>query len=69
MPGLGGVEILRRIKERHDQTPVIVITGRPDQYKDTVLKMGAFAFFAKPFSLSAIEASVTKAIAKAKSQD
>jgi DNA-binding NtrC family response regulator len=62
MPGLGGVEILRHIKQRHGKTPVIVISGRPDQHKDTVMEMGAFAFFSKPFSLSAIEASVTNAI-------
>jgi two-component system response regulator PilR (NtrC family) len=66
MPGLGGVEILRHIKKRHGTTPVIVISGRPDQYRDVVLKMGAFAFFPKPFSMAAIEDSVTKAVAKAK---
>ncbi len=44
MPGLGGVEILKRIKLRH-ATPVIVISGRADQYRDIVLKMGAFACF------------------------
>jgi len=64
MPGLGGVEILQRIKAQHDGTPVIVISGRPDQYKDAVLEMGAFAFLAKPFPLSAIEESVAKAIAE-----
>jgi DNA-binding NtrC family response regulator len=62
MPGLGGVEILRHIKERHGKTPVIVISGRPDEHMDTVMKMGAFEFFAKPFSLAAIEASVTRAV-------
>jgi DNA-binding NtrC family response regulator len=68
MPGLGGVEILQRIKARHDTTPVIVISGRPDEYRDTVLEMGAFAFFAKPFALSAIEASVADAIAQSQQQ-
>lgn len=67
MPGLGGVEVLKRIKEKHAKTPVIVISGRPDQYRDKVLEMGAFAFFAKPFSLSEIEASVKNAIAEARS--
>ena len=62
MPGLGGVEILKRINERHAGTPVIVISGRPDQYKETAIELGAFAFFGKPFSLAAIEASVNNAI-------
>ena len=68
MPGLGGVEILQRIKAQHDPTPVIVISGRPDEYRDTVLELGAFAFFAKPFALSAIEASVADAIAQSQQQ-
>ena len=63
MPGLSGVEILQQIKKLHTATPVIVISGRPDQYRDTVLEMGAFAFLEKPFSLTAIEASVADAIA------
>src|SRR5712691_12103614 len=48
MPGLGGVEILKHIKLRH-AIPVIVISGRPDEYQDMALKIGAFAFFSKPF--------------------
>jgi DNA-binding NtrC family response regulator len=63
MPGLGGVEILRAIKERHPATPVIVVTARADQFRDTVMEMGAFAFFAKPFNLSAMENAVARAIA------
>src|SRR2546425_3372919 len=54
MPGLGGVEFLRHIKQRH-AIPVIVISGRADKYEDIVLRMGAFAFFPKPFPLSALE--------------
>lgn len=63
MPGLGGVEIVKRIRQRHPATPVIVITGRADQYKDIAIEMGAFAFFAKPFPLTGLEHAVTKAIA------
>ena len=62
MPGLGGLEVLRRIKRRHAM-PVIVISGRVDDYQDSALEMGAFAFFAKPFPLTAIEETVSRAIA------
>jgi len=30
MPGLGGLEVLRRITQRHTTTPVIVISGQVD---------------------------------------
>ena len=62
MPGLGGIEVLKDIKLRH-ATPVIVISGRADQYEDIVLKMGAFACFSKPFPLSELEDAVNNAIA------
>jgi len=67
MPGLGGIEILQRVKQRDGTTPVIVISGRPDENRDKVLEMGAYAFFAKPFPLSEIEACVNSAIAHARS--
>src|SRR6266852_8304938 len=66
MPGLGGVEILKHIKRRHT-IPVIVISGRADQYKDIVLKMGAFACFSKPFPLGELDDAVTNAIAQRQS--
>jgi two-component system response regulator PilR (NtrC family) len=61
MPGLGGVEILKHIKLHH-AIPVIVISGRADQYRDIVLKMGAFACFSKPFPLAELEDAVNNAI-------
>jgi DNA-binding response OmpR family regulator len=67
MPGLSGVEVLQRVRQRNSSTPVIVISGRPDEYRDVVLEMGAFAFFAKPFPLSEIETCVNGAIAHARS--
>jgi CheY-like chemotaxis protein len=42
MPGLGGFEVLQRVKRRR-AIPVIVISGRADQYEQATLKMGAFA--------------------------
>ena len=62
MPGLGGLEVLRRITERHTTTPVIVISGQVDAHKDDLLALGAFDFFAKPFLLEEVEAAVKKAI-------
>ena len=63
MPGLGGLEILNRIKERHPNTPVIVISGTTQQHADALIEMGAFAYFAKPFQLEEIEDAVNRAIA------
>lgn len=64
MPGAGGVQILKRIRSRHSTTPVIVITGNGDQFKDLFLEMGAFAYFTKPFRLEELELAVSQAIAQ-----
>ena len=62
MPGLGGVEILKRIKEQHATTPVIVISSIDVEEKDKLLEMGIFAFFPKPFKLEEVEDAVVRAI-------
>ncbi len=63
MPGLGGVEILKRIKQRHSNTPVIVISGKLGEHQQSLIEMGAFAYLPKPFQLNEIEAAVNRAIA------
>src|SRR2546427_8581716 len=55
MPGLSGMQVLKRLKEYHLPTPVIVISGRGDELKDSFMEMGAFAFFTKPFRLEKLE--------------
>jgi DNA-binding NtrC family response regulator len=62
MPGLGGVEILKRIKEHHATTPVIVISSNDVEEKDKLLEMGIFAFVPKPFKLEEVEDAVVRAI-------
>ncbi len=66
MPGVGGVQILKRIRSLHSTTPVIVITGNSDQFKDLFLEMGAFAYLTKPFRLEELELVVSQAIAQHK---
>jgi two-component system, NtrC family, response regulator PilR len=63
MPGLGGVEIVRRIKQRHCATPVIVISGRADEYRESLIEMGVFACFSKPLFLAELEEAVANAMA------
>lgn len=63
MPGLGGLEILKRMTEHHPTTPVIVISGQVDAERDDLLALGAFDFFSKPFLLEEVEDAVQRAIA------
>lgn len=48
LPGLGGVEVLRRIRQ-HSQIPVIMLTAKGDQVDRVVgLEMGADDYLPKP---------------------
>jgi DNA-binding NtrC family response regulator len=65
MPGLTGREILMYVQNQHPTTPVIVISGKPDGADGkSLVEMGAFAYFTKPFQLDDIEDTVTRAIAR-----
>jgi DNA-binding NtrC family response regulator len=62
MPGVDGLQVLKRIQARHHKIPVIVISGNGDQFKDLFLEMGVFAYFTKPFLLNDLESAVEQAL-------
>lgn len=63
MPGLTGVEIMKRIRLKDLDTPVILISGKNDEQDSVALtKLGAFAFLHKPFSLDEIDYIVDRAV-------
>ena len=67
MPEIGGIDLLRRIKELKVQMPVIVITGHGDvPLAVEAMKLGAFDFLEKPFNDEAIVASVQLALSRSK---
>ena len=63
MPGLTGVELLKRVQENHTATPVILISGKgSEQDPEDLIELGAFAYVTKPFNLDEIEEVVERAI-------
>lgn len=53
MPGLDGLEVLRRVKEAHPAVEVIVMTGRgTDQDEERAMALGAFAYLTKPVDIN-----------------
>ena len=64
MPGISGVELLKRVQLRDENTPVILISGKgSEQDSKTLLALGAFAYVTKPFDLAEIEQVVERAVA------
>src|SRR6185295_17271446 len=63
MPGLNGMELLKRVVEKYPGTPVIIISGHSDQdHAQSLISRGAFDYLLKPFRLEMVEESVRRAI-------
>jgi two-component system response regulator FixJ len=64
MPGMSGLELLRRLSVRASQFPVIVLTGRANvAIAVDALKEGASDFIEKPFETETLLAAVRTAMA------
>jgi len=63
LPGINGDEVLRRIKKREPEIPVIIMTAQGSiELAVNSMKMGAFDFLVKPFDLDQIESLVKKGL-------
>jgi two-component system phosphate regulon sensor histidine kinase PhoR len=63
MPGVSGMDLLERVRVRHPDTVVVVITGYATlEHSVEAMKKGAFDFISKPFSPQDLRGVVAKAI-------
>ena len=64
MPGMGGLDLQKRLRARGCQTPILFITGHGDvPMAVATLKKGAFHFIEKPFNDHDLVDLVEKALA------
>lgn len=65
MPGIDGVEVLKRIKKDWPEIPVIMMTayGEIDLTKDA-MEHGAIRYFTKPFNIYEVRDAVLETISK-----
>lgn len=63
LPGIGGIEVLQKIKEGHSKLPVIMITayGTVKMAVET-MRMGAYDFLVKPINPDELKITVRNAI-------
>lgn len=63
MPGIGGMEVLAKVREQHPDSVSIVITGFATlEHSIEAMKKGAFDFIAKPFTPDQLRVVVSKAV-------
>ena len=65
MPGVDGLEVLRRVKHDHPDVEVIVLTGHGSrEIKERCLELGACAYLEKPVDLDTLTRTMQEAYRK-----
>ena len=66
MPGLDGIELLKRMKAEHSPFPILIMTGHGDvPLAVEAMKLGAVDFLEKPFEDDRLTAMIDAAIRQA----
>ena len=62
MPGIDGMEVLRRVKATQPDIEVIILTGHGNETdKETCLQLGAFAYLQKPVDIDILSETMKQA--------
>ena len=70
MPGMTGIEMMRRIKSTAADAEFIIVTGHGDlETTTTALELGAADFILKPVDIERLRESISKAINGLKMKD
>lgn len=65
MPGIDGLEVLRRVKRSHPETEVIILTGHGSEAEERVAaELGAFAYLRKPVDIDVLTETMKEAYRK-----
>jgi CheY-like chemotaxis protein len=65
MPGIDGIEVLRRVKREHPHVEVIILTGHGSEHeKNLAEELGAFAYLQKPANVDELARVMREAYAR-----
>jgi two-component system response regulator CpxR len=65
MPGIGGIEVLRRLKQSNPQIEVVVLTGHGSEREEQLAAdLGAFAYLTKPVNIEVLAEVMREAYQK-----
>ena len=67
MPGIDGLEVLRRVKKRHPRVQVIILTGHGSERDEAAARrLGAFDHLQKPVDLNDLVQVMGQAFAESR---
>ena len=67
MPGIDGIEVLRKVKQTNPQIEVIILTGQGSEAdKKLCMELGAFAYLEKPVDVNVLSETIQRANEKIK---
>jgi two-component system response regulator CpxR len=62
MPGIDGIEVLRRVKESRPEIEVIILTGHGSETdREVCMNLGAFAYLQKPVDIDVLSETLKQA--------
>jgi two-component system response regulator CpxR len=62
MPGIDGIEVLRRVKETRSEIEVIILTAHGSEAdKNKCMRLGALAYLQKPLDIDALSDTIKEA--------
>jgi len=62
MPGIDGIEVLRKVKKTNPEIEVIILTGHGSEAdRETCMGLGAFAYLQKPVDIDRLSATIKDA--------
>jgi len=68
MPGIDGIEVLRRVKNEHPNIEVIILTGHgSEKDREVCMELGAFAYLHKPVDIEVLSETLKAANEKIQS--
>ena len=62
MPGIDGMEVLKRVKAAHPEIEVVILTGHgTDKHRALCMELGAFAYLEKPVDIDVLSDTLKRA--------
>ncbi len=69
MPGIDGIEVLRKVRKDHPEVEVIILTGHgSEKDRELCMQLGAFAYLEKPVDIDVLSKTMKEANERIKSR-